>query len=87
MKKIFFAVCFLLSLSIFSNAQQQPGKKIQKKETAASVSSTAASTALNKDGTPDKRYKANKATAASAAGPLKKDGTPDKRYKANKKTR
>jgi hypothetical protein len=31
---------------------------------------------LKKDGTPDKRYKANKM--------LKKDGTPDKRYKANK---
>lgn len=31
---------------------------------------------MKKDGTPDKRYKANKM--------LKKDGTPDKRYKANK---
>jgi hypothetical protein len=33
---------------------------------------------LKKDGTPDKRYKANKA-------PLKKDGTPDMRYKVNQK--
>lgn len=33
-----------------------------------------------KDGTADKRYKANK----TPKGPLKKDGTPDKRYKANK---
>ena len=32
---------------------------------------------LKKDGTPDKRYAANKH--------LKKDGTPDKRYKSNKK--
>ena len=32
---------------------------------------------LKKDGTPDKRYKANQK--------LKKDGTPDKRYKVNKK--
>lgn len=31
---------------------------------------------MKKDGTPDKRYKANKH--------LKKDGTPDKRYKENK---
>lgn len=31
---------------------------------------------LKKDGTPDKRYKANKR--------LKSDGTPDKRYKENK---
>ncbi|MEP7374274.1 MAG: hypothetical protein ABI675_12840 [Chitinophagaceae bacterium] len=37
---------------------------------------------LKKDGTPDKRFKANQGVAA---GPLKKDGTPDKRYKANKK--
>ncbi|TSJ35900.1 hypothetical protein FO440_23560 [Mucilaginibacter corticis] len=35
---------------------------------------------LKKDGTPDKRFKENKATK----GPLKKDGTPDMRYKANK---
>jgi hypothetical protein len=31
---------------------------------------------LKKDGTPDKRYKANQT--------LKKDGTPDKRYKENR---
>lgn len=31
---------------------------------------------VKKDGTPDKRYKANKR--------LKSDGTPDKRYKENK---
>jgi hypothetical protein len=31
---------------------------------------------MKKDGTPDKRYKANQN--------LKKDGTPDKRYKENK---
>jgi hypothetical protein len=37
---------------------------------------------LKKDGTPDKRFKENKA----AKGPLKKDGTPDMRYSANKKT-
>ena len=37
---------------------------------------------LKKDGTPDKRFKDNKAPK----GPLKKDGTPDKRFKANKTT-
>lgn len=36
---------------------------------------------LKKDGTPDKRFKANQ---TAAGGPLKKDGTPDMRYKANK---
>ena len=33
-----------------------------------------------KDGTADKRYKANK----TPKGPTKKDGTADKRFKANK---
>ena len=43
-------------------------------------------TKLKKDGTPDKRMKANKtAPTTSATGQhLKKDGTPDKRYKENK---
>lgn len=42
--------------------------------------------AIKKDGTPDMRYKENKAAKEQPkpAGPLKKDGTPDKRYKANK---
>ncbi len=44
------------------------------------VANTAA-TPTKKDGTPDKRYKANK-TAKTA--PTKKDGTPDMRYKENK---
>jgi hypothetical protein len=35
---------------------------------------------VKKDGTPDKRFKENKAPKA----PLKKDGTPDKRFKENK---
>lgn len=37
------------------------------------------------DGTPDMRYKDNKAAAPAVAGPKKKDGTADMRYKANKK--
>ena len=36
---------------------------------------------LKKDGTPDKRFKENKAKPVH----LKKDGTPDKRFKENKK--
>ena len=36
---------------------------------------------LKKDGTPDKRYKENKAKPVH----MKKNGTPDKRYKENKK--
>lgn len=49
----------------------------------AAATSPGAAAPLKKDGTPDKRYKANQASAA--AGPVKKDGTPDMRYKANKK--
>lgn len=44
------------------------------------VTSSFAIPQTKKDGTADKRYKANK----TPKGPLKKDGTPDKRYKANK---
>ena len=40
---------------------------------------------VKKDGTPDMRYKDNKAKPADKpAGPLKKDGTPDMRHKSNK---
>lgn len=37
---------------------------------------------LKKDGTPDKRFTANKAASTTV---VKKDGTPDMRYKKNKK--
>lgn len=57
------------------------------KATSATTKPTAAvspgaAVPLKKDGTPDKRYKANQ---GSTTGPVKKDGTPDMRYKANKK--
>ena len=39
-----------------------------------------------KDGTPDKRYKANKTVKAKPT-PLTKSGKPDMRYKTNKKTK
>ncbi len=51
-------------------------KPMVKKETAKTTTKTTTATPTKKDGTPDKRYKANKN--------LKKDGTPDKRYKENK---
>ena len=57
-----------------------------KKEMPASkpAATPAAAPKMKADGTPDKRFKQNKA-ASPAAGPLKKDGKPDMRYKANKK--
>ena len=54
------------------------------KPTAKPAATPAAAPKMKADGTPDKRFKQNKA-ASPAAGPLKKDGKPDMRYKANKK--
>ena len=68
--------------------------KKQAKESAQATSATAAESAhLNKNGTPDKRFKANKDAGASTeaasvpaatSGHLNKNGTPDKRFKGNK---
>lgn len=52
--------------------------------TPATSSTSKSGIGMKKDGTPDKRYKMNKAEKTATAGPMKKDGTPDKRYKANK---
>ena len=70
-----------LSLGSVSNVNAQ------KKAAKVKSDSTATTSHTKKDGTPDKRFKENKATTATPApaGPTKKDGTPDKRYKANKK--
>ena len=48
------------------------------------AAATVPATKMKADGTPDKRFKNNKAIAPTA-GPIKKNGTPDMRYKANKK--
>ncbi len=56
-----------------ANKEQSKKTTVKKETKQESVSNTAPK---KKDGTPDKRYKANKH--------LKKDGTPDKRYKGNK---
>jgi LAS superfamily LD-carboxypeptidase LdcB len=91
MKRI---ICILVALIVFgtsSFAQQTTTKtaaKTTKTTTAKEAKTTTGKTEVKtkKDGTPDKRYKANKEAAKPATGPLKKDGTPDKRYKANKTT-
>lgn len=59
--------------------------KVSKEENSAAKSSGASAgstTHIKADGTPDKRYKENKAPEKTVH--LKKDGTPDKRYKENK---
>lgn len=55
----------------------------KKEAQAAKTKTEQTATKTKKDGTPDMRYKENK--AATAPGPKKKDGTPDLRYKANNK--
>jgi len=97
MKKYLLIAGFLLSFAGFSFAQTAPAKKDKAAKPATTAQpATAASPAtttkptpapaagpLKKDGTPDKRYKANKQPEPTQH--LKKDGTPDKRYKENKK--
>ena len=93
MKKILIAI--LLFAASFGYANAQTVHKTAKKKSTSStvvtkpaktkkVEKTVSAKHVKADGTPDKRYKENKATA-KAAGPMKKDGTPDMRYKANKK--
>lgn len=50
----------------------------------APATKTATTSHVKKNGTPDKRYKENKATTSTTTTHLKKNGTPDKRYKENK---
>ena len=101
MKKLLIAAFMLFGFAGIASAQTAakaaPAKKsemkVVKKETSAPAAKVVkmdkaapAATPTKADGTPDKRFKANKAAPAAApAGPVKKDGTPDKRFKANKK--
>lgn len=72
MKNLLLYVCLLFTLTGTASAQ----KKSSKKPVVAETKITAPATPLKADGTPDKRFKANKK--------LKKDGTPDKRFSENK---
>ncbi|MGI4749907.1 MAG: hypothetical protein ACRYFB_04675 [Janthinobacterium lividum] len=75
----------LMLFAFFSTAAFAQTPATRTTSTAASTMQNAKSgVGMKKDGTPDKRYKMNKAQKAASAGPMKKDGTPDKRYKANK---
>lgn len=87
MKKLLSAL-MLLALMATAGFTQVPAKATSSQTTtkssmkAATTKQTGAM--MKKDGTPDKRYKANQMAKPAAAGPMKKDGTPDMRYKANK---
>ena len=84
MKKLFTVLTLAFGLGLGTAQQVTPktttapakAVKLQTAKPAAATAKPAASNSavkLKKDGTPDKRYKANEH--------LKKDGTPDKRYK------
>lgn len=70
MKKLLslFAALILLVSTTVANAQTTQAKTLEP-------------THLKKDGTPDKRFKDNKANAPTA--PTKQDGTSGAKYKAN----
>lgn len=89
MKKIFLVVLSIMMLSLGQTMAQDKGGKATEKAAPKKAKTEAPkdeAAKLKKDGTPDMRYKENKAKKEEAkpAGPLKKDGTPDKRYKSNK---
>lgn len=99
MKKLIIAALLVAGSFGFANAQTKQKTAPKKPATTAIAASkttntvpaakaknekTASVVHVKADGTADKRFKENKATAKTAV-PLKKDGTPDKRYKANKK--
>ena len=90
MKKLLIAICFMLGFAGISSAQVAAKKTVEKTTAVkpapakvVKIDKPKATVPLKADGTPDKRFKENKAAAATV--PLKKDGTPDKRYKVNKK--
>lgn len=84
MKKLLIAVCMLLGLTVSSYAQQvKPAKPVKTSPVTTAKKPVAVVTTTKKDGTPDMRFAANKATHKKAT-PTKKDGTPDMRYKNNK---
>ncbi len=94
MKKLILSGLALFSCVVMAQAQskvtvsgQQPAttktSKVIKASATAKKEVKNSDAKLKADGTPDMRYKENKAKAA-AQGPKKKDGTLDMRYKANK---
>ncbi len=89
MKKFLTALSVVLGLGLASaqqvapasSSQQAPPAKTRKAVVTKETKTAPAAVEnygmkMKKDGTPDKRYKANQH--------LKKDGTPDKRYKGNR---
>jgi len=68
--------------TIKKSKAKDKGSKMENSEAKSAGASSVNTTHLKADGTPDKRYKENKASEKTIH--LKKDGTQDKRYKENK---
>lgn len=94
MKKILLALTAVVCMASFSFTQDKKAKAreaapaakpAEVKKSAPAAKPAVTTGKMKADGTPDMRFKENKAKAAApVAGPVKKDGTPDMRYKANK---
>ncbi|MCW3116592.1 MAG: hypothetical protein JWM28_674, partial [Chitinophagaceae bacterium] len=67
---------------VATTAVKSPAAKTAATTKDATATKVNAATPVKKDGTPDKRFKANKDATKTAH--LKKDGTPDKRFKESK---
>lgn len=65
-------------------AKATPAATATANKATTAVTPATSATPTKKDGTPDKRYKANKDAANAKKTHLKADGTPDKRHKENK---
>lgn len=82
MKKLLLILGLVAGMTAM--AQTTPASIKQDKKAATAQTKPAAGP-TKKDGTPDKRFKANKTAADTTVVHTKKDGTPDKRFKENKK--
>ncbi|MGI4021553.1 MAG: hypothetical protein ACRYFA_08615 [Janthinobacterium lividum] len=82
MKRL-FSLLMLFAFITSAGMAQVPAKRTTS-TAPASMMQNSKGVIIKKDGTPDKRFKANQAAKPTTAGPMKKDGTPDQRYKANK---
>lgn len=88
MKKLIIAAAMLFGFAGMASAQKATAAAPAQKSTTANATakptiSTAQTVHTKADGTPDMRYKENKAKAAPVVH-KKADGTPDKRFKENK---
>ncbi|WP_113660782.1 hypothetical protein [Pedobacter nanyangensis] len=79
-----FSTSFAQTATTVKQAPKKAATVVKTETKKAEKKATSTATKLKADGTPDMRYKENKAAKVVTAGPKKKDGTADMRYKVNK---